>query len=114
MDVQTLSPPRSRSLAVVSIDDARARALRNAGRKSEEWRSRRDELIKDAYDNGGSLREIGDAAGLSHVAVMKIIQRLSAVPLEVHHVKPASEVGPSDISNLELVDPAEHRRRHQP
>lgn len=112
MNVQTLSPPCGRSLAVVSLDDARARALRNAGRKSDEWRNRRDQLIRDAYINGGSLREIGDAAGLSHVAVMKIVHRLGQ--LEAHHIKPTSELGPTDIVNLELVDPTESREGRQP
>jgi transposase-like protein len=96
----------------VSLDDARARALRNAGRKSDEWRGRRDQLIREAYVNGGSLREIGEAAGLSHVAVMKIVHRLGQ--LEAHHLKPTSELSPSDIANIELVDPTQHREGRQP
>lgn len=45
------------------------RALRNAGRNVEKWTTERDRLVKEAVAAGGSLREVGEAAGLSHTAV---------------------------------------------
>lgn len=46
-----------------------AKALRAAGRKVQEWTVERDRLVKEAVEAGGSLREVGEAAGLSHTAV---------------------------------------------
>jgi hypothetical protein len=45
------------------------KALRTAGRKAAEWTRERDRLIKQAVREGGSLREVGAAAGISHTAV---------------------------------------------
>lgn len=45
------------------------RALRTAGQKVEHWTTERDRLIREAVAAGGSLREVGEAAGLSHTAV---------------------------------------------
>ena len=63
------------------------------------------EIWKDGYEHG-------EATGLSHVAVMKIVHRLGQ--LEAHHLKPTSELGPTDIANIELVDPTQHREGRQP
>lgn len=43
--------------------------LRNAGRKVAEWTEERDRLVKEAVAAGGSLREVGEAVGLTHTAV---------------------------------------------
>lgn len=43
--------------------------LRTAGRKVAEWTAERDRLIKLAVKEGGSLREVGALAGISHTAV---------------------------------------------
>ena len=43
--------------------------LRQAGRKVQEWTTERDSRIRAAVAAGGSLREVGDAVGLSHTAV---------------------------------------------
>lgn len=43
--------------------------LRTAGRKVREWTETRDRHIKQAVADGASLREVGDAVGLSHTAV---------------------------------------------
>lgn len=44
-------------------------ALTQAGRKVSEWTTKRDQLIRQAIAEGGSLREVGEAVGLSHTAV---------------------------------------------
>lgn len=51
-----------------------ARSLRTAGRKVEEWTTERDRLIREAVKAGGSLREVGAAVGMSHMAVKFITQ----------------------------------------
>lgn len=43
--------------------------LKTAGRKVREWTATRDRFIKQAVAEGGSLREVGAAVGLSHQAV---------------------------------------------
>lgn len=45
------------------------KALTTAGRKVAEWTSERDRLVKEAVAAGGTLREVGAAAGISHTAV---------------------------------------------
>jgi hypothetical protein len=45
------------------------KALKTAGRKLAEWTLERDRLVRLAVSEGGSLREVGAAAGLSHTAV---------------------------------------------
>lgn len=51
------------------MDAEIAKTLRLAGRKVTYWTEYRDRLIKQAVADGGSLREVGEAAGLSHTAV---------------------------------------------
>ena len=51
------------------LTDDMAKALSKAGREVEKWTTERDRLIKEAVVAGGSLREVGQAAGLSHTAV---------------------------------------------
>ena len=43
--------------------------LRRAGIKAREWTLERDRLVKLAVERGASLREVGEAVGLSHTAV---------------------------------------------
>lgn len=102
----------SPTLADVALDDRLARELRNAGKKADQWRDRRDELIRQAHADGASLREIADAVGMSNPGVLRVVRR--ALPhLEAHHITPLSEGGTADLSNLELVDPNEHAKRHR-
>jgi hypothetical protein len=56
------------TLPHVLSDDVR-KDLRQAGKQVKVWTAKRDELIRAAVDAGGSLREVGDAVGLSHTAV---------------------------------------------
>lgn len=61
-----------------SLDDvplppiARIRAAR---RQIAEATERRDRAMRDARGDGATLREIGDAAGLTHTGVRKILAR---------------------------------------
>ena len=59
--------PETTLPAVLNTDTEKA--LRTAGRKVAEWTAERDRLVKLAVEQGGSLREVGAAAGLSHTAV---------------------------------------------
>lgn len=51
------------------MSDEIKKSLRAAGRNVEKWTVERDRLVKEAVAAGGSLREVGDAAGISHTAV---------------------------------------------
>jgi DNA-binding protein H-NS len=57
--------------AVVLTDETR-RKLQAAGRKQQKATEERDRLIAEAVEAGGSLREVGNAVGLSHMAVKYI------------------------------------------
>lgn len=57
------------TVPAMPLDPATAAELRKAGAKVREWTERRDELIAEAVANGGSLRAVAEAAGLSHTAV---------------------------------------------
>lgn len=57
------------TLPVVAIDPDLKRQLVTAGRKVAEWTAERDRLVREAVNAGGSYREVGAAAGLSHTAV---------------------------------------------
>jgi DNA-binding Lrp family transcriptional regulator len=63
------------TVSLVPLDDALLRELRQAGRKTEEWREKRDDLIRQAHLNGGSLREIAAAVGLSNPGVLRIVKK---------------------------------------
>ena len=51
------------------VTDEMTKALRRAGRKVRDATIERDALIKSAIAEGGSLREVGAAVGLTHTAV---------------------------------------------
>lgn len=57
------------SVASVAIAPDLEKQLRTAGRKVAEWTQQRDQLVREAVEAGGSYREVGAAAGLSHTAV---------------------------------------------
>lgn len=52
------------------------RALRRVARKLAEAQQERDRLIRQAIAEGGSLRQVADAAGLTHPGVKKIVERV--------------------------------------
>jgi hypothetical protein len=68
----------------VAVDPDLARQLATAGRKVEEWKDRRDELIRQAARNGGTLREIAALVGLSNPGVLRVIRR-AGMPEEDNH-----------------------------
>lgn len=59
-------------MVVAVLDSEKAKALRKAGRLVARATQERDRLIREALAAGGSLREIGEAVGLSHQAVKLI------------------------------------------
>lgn len=52
-----------------------AAELRGAATLAGTWTAERNRLIVEARDAGASLREIAEHAGISHVAVKKILDR---------------------------------------
>ena len=57
------------TLPPMTLSKSTEKALRTAGQKVAEWTQERDRLITQAVAEGGSLREVGAAAGVSHTAV---------------------------------------------
>lgn len=99
------------NLGSVVLDGDMARRLTTAGRKAEEWRDRRDDLIREAAEQGATLREIAAAVGMSNPGVLRVVRR---GPLETHHITPMREGG--DEENAVFLTPEEHTRRdrHEP
>jgi DNA invertase Pin-like site-specific DNA recombinase len=58
----------------VTVDPAKAARLRVLGRKLRETTAERDEAVRDAAAGGMTYREIAEAVGLSHTAVMFIVR----------------------------------------
>jgi hypothetical protein len=102
------------NLSSVALDSDMARRLASAGHKAEAWKARRDGLIREAARNGGTLREIAAAVGMSNPGVLRVIRRGE---LEVHHVTALSQGGDKDdADNTVFLTPEEHARRdrHEP
>jgi Mor family transcriptional regulator len=59
----------------VALDKHTAKQLRKAADDVAEATQRRNHWILEAHGYGASLREIAEHAGISHVAVLKIIRR---------------------------------------
>ncbi len=57
------------TLPPMTMSNDTEKSLRTAGRKVVEWTTERNRLVKQAVTEGGSLREVGAAAGISHTAV---------------------------------------------
>ena len=66
------------TLAGVPITPETARELSRAAKQVDAFRQRRDALIVQAHAEGAGLREIARAAGLTHRAVAKILERQQA------------------------------------
>ena len=66
------------TLAGVPLTDDEARELSRAAKQVDAFRQRRDALIVQAHAEGAGLREIARAAGLTHRAVAKILERQQA------------------------------------
>lgn len=90
-----------------------ARQLATAGRKSEEWRVRRDRLIVEASRTGASLRQIAGAVGLSNTGVLRVLRRFGGThDLEADHFERSERTAEHDgDNNLVLLTLEEHRLR---
>lgn len=100
------------TVSCVPVDPDLARRLATAGRKAEDWKERRDQLIREAARNGGTLREIAALVGLSNPGVLRVIRR--GAELEVSHITPLADGGdPADDDNVEFLTPNEHARRRR-
>jgi len=96
------------SVCSVVLDGELARRLTTAGKKADEWRDRRDDLIREAARNGATLREIAAAVGMSNPGVLRVIRR---GPLETRHITPLHQGGSKDDpDNLRFVSPEENAR----
>lgn len=62
----------------VALDPGMARKLRAAAARASKATDERDALMAEAQDAGVSLRDIGDAVGLSHTGVAKVLKRWRA------------------------------------
>lgn len=51
------------------MSDETRKELTQAGKQVKVWTAKRDDLIRAAVEAGGSLREVGDAVGMSHTAI---------------------------------------------
>lgn len=51
------------------LDNETRAGLKRAGGAVVKWTAERDRRIREAVAAGGSLREVGEAVGLSHTAV---------------------------------------------
>ena len=92
----------------VAVDPDLARRLATASRKAEEWRDRRDDLIREAARNGATLREIAAVVGMSNPGVLRVIRR---GPLETRHITALHQGGSKDDpDNLRFVSPEENAR----
>lgn len=59
----------------VALDPRLAAELAKSAKKTDEWRERRDNLIRTASHRGASLREIAAAVGLSNPGVLRILRK---------------------------------------
>lgn len=57
-----------------------ARLLASQARKAREATARRDALIRQMRAEGASLREIAQAAGLTHTGIARILARQNPPP----------------------------------
>lgn len=75
---ETEGGPRVRAestLPPMTLTPDMHKALATAGGKVRTWTAERDRLIREARAQGATLREVGEAVGLTHTAVKLIEQR---------------------------------------
>jgi hypothetical protein len=68
-------PAAPANVGSMALDQRLAAELAKAGKKTDEWREKRDELIRLAHVDGASLREIAAAVGLSNPGVLRILRK---------------------------------------
>ena len=59
----------------MTVDPDTRRALKRAERRVREANDNRNEIIRKAVEEGGSLREVAELAGVSHTTVMNVSRR---------------------------------------
>ena len=64
-----LNRPRAETTLPRMMTPEIERALRKAGANVRKWTDERDSLIRQAVEAGGTLREVGEAVGITHTAV---------------------------------------------
>lgn len=57
------------------LDERQRAALREASESVKEWTEIRNQCIRLAVVQGFTLREVGEAAGLTHTAIAYIIKK---------------------------------------
>lgn len=66
------------TFATVALDQDLAKRITRASERLQRDREERERLILFAYAQGASLRDIGEAAGMNHVGVKKLVERIEA------------------------------------
>jgi DNA-binding NarL/FixJ family response regulator len=66
---------RAATVPAVTLSRHRARRLARAGQQVDAALEARNQEIRDAASEGGTLREIAEAVGLSFAGVKKILDR---------------------------------------
>lgn len=66
-------------VTVYEVEEKMAIDLARAGAGAAAARFKRDQLIVEAFKAGGGVREIARLVGLSHPAVLKIIEKARLV-----------------------------------
>lgn len=59
----------------VALDADTRKLLARTAQKAREATAERDRLVREAAAQGASLRELGDAIGMTHTGVRRILQR---------------------------------------
>ncbi len=74
-EVDEISSWFTPTATVPFVDTAEAKKLRKAGEAVDRAIAERNAAILEAHAAGHSLRAIGEAVGITHVAVLKIIRK---------------------------------------
>lgn len=75
MKSKTMTTSKTKATSDRMIDKTTAAKLATAATNASKWLAARDALIFQAHEAGASLRDIAAHAGITHVGVMKVINR---------------------------------------
>lgn len=93
--------PMSHTLRSVPMSDETRKRLARAGELQQKWRRERDEWIVKAFLEGGGVREIAREVGLTHPAVIKIIERAGIRSSELQPPKTYRNPTPEERAAVE-------------
>ena len=68
------------TVPAVPLDPAVVRRLAALGKKAKDVTTERDRYICEVYADGGGMREIARAVGLSHPGVRRVLVRNGLLP----------------------------------